>query len=134
MLTVTVQVAVLSSDGSSGVPLIAVAVMVAVPSQCAETTPFSSTVATAGLSDDHVIISDDLYVAYCGAMVGLSFTVVLLASISTLVLSSVISSTSRTVTFTVQVVDLSSSVVSVPLVAVAVIVAVPRLTGVTTPF
>ena len=54
-LTVTVQVAVLSSEVSS-VPLVAVAVIVAVPTPAAVTLPFSSTVATLSSLLAHVTV------------------------------------------------------------------------------
>ena len=53
-LTVTVQVAVLSSDVNS-VPFVAVAVMTAVPAQIGVTKPFASTVATLSSLDVQTI-------------------------------------------------------------------------------
>ena len=69
--TVTAQVAVLSSAVSS-VPFDAVAVMVAVPSATAVTTPFSSTVATVVSLDDQVTV---LSVAPSGATVAVRVSV-----------------------------------------------------------
>ena len=68
--TVTVQVAVLSSLTSS-VPLVAVTVIVAVPTATAVTTP-SETVATLSLSLNHVTV---LSVASSGLTVAASFSV-----------------------------------------------------------
>ena len=54
-ITVTVQVAVLSSEESFGVPLFKVAVMVTVPSFRGRTKPFASTLAIVSSLDVHLI-------------------------------------------------------------------------------
>ena len=79
--TLTAQVAVLSSLISS-VPLVAVTVIVAVPSVTAVTTPLE-TVATAVLSLDHVIV---LSVALSGATVAVSVSVPFAFSVTAVLL------------------------------------------------
>ena len=107
---------------SAFTPFDALAVIVASPSATAVTTPFSSTVATFGSLDVHVIV---LSVASAG------FTVTVRAvyfSPSFRLIASLFNTTSSTATFTVT----SHSAVF-PFDVVAVIVVVPLDTAVTTP-
>lgn len=124
LLTVTLHVAVLP------LPSAAVAVMLAVPAATGVTTPAVLTVATEVLLDDHVTF---LLQAPDGVAVAVSVEVLPPQVSDSVLLLSDSEVTLVSCTVTEQVAVLSSVVASVPLVAVAVMVAVPALTAVTTP-
>ena len=130
-LTVTVQVALTSSEGSPGL-LVAVALMIAEPKVRGVTTPFASTVATDGFSDVQVIAR---YVAFSGKAVACSVSEKPFASSVMAVRSSTtsVAGTAFT-TVTVQSARVSSEGSSGLLIAVTEMVTLPFQMGFTVPF
>ena len=108
-------------------PSFALAVMVAVPSLTAVTSPFASTVAMFSSEEVHARL---LFVAFSGATLAFNANVSPSVSVCSVALS-VMPSTSTTGAFTFMV-HLAETLL--PSVALTVMVAVPSLTAVTSPF